>query len=118
MVRKKIMRLFLLVLFLGYYSSITLFTHTHIVSGVAIVHSHLSNPFSSKKTDNQQHSKDGFVLLQLLSHFSSTTPLSDFSIEVAQTELCCQLIQIEAEQLYNRIQQYANGLRGPPIKQS
>lgn len=118
MLRKKIMRLLLLALFLGYYGSITLFTHTHIVSGVAIVHSHLSNPFSSKKTDNQQHSADGFVLLQLLSHFSSTTPLLDFSIEEAQTEVSNHIAQRNDEQLYHRNQQYANGLRGPPLKYS
>jgi len=39
-------RCLLLFLFLGYYSSITFFTHSHIINGVTIVHSH---PFNSDK---------------------------------------------------------------------
>ncbi len=36
----KIMRWFLPVLFISYMAGITLFTHSHVVNGVTIVHSH------------------------------------------------------------------------------
>ena len=66
------MRYFLLLLFLGYYVSTTLFTHTHIVNGAVIVHSHPYIPFSGEKPANHQHSTNGFVLIHFLSHFAIT----------------------------------------------
>lgn len=39
----KFAKLTLLVLFVGYYSGISLFFHTHIVDGQAVVHSHFYN---------------------------------------------------------------------------
>ena len=59
--RKNIMKYFLLILFLGYFGSITLFSHTHIVDGVSITHSHPYNPFSNEDPSNHAHSKAEFV---------------------------------------------------------
>ena len=53
-----------LMLFVGYYSSISFFTHTHFIDKVLVVHSH---PFSS--SDNHQHSTSGFQLIHSISHF-------------------------------------------------
>jgi hypothetical protein len=68
---RKLLSLSILSIFLTYYASISFFSHTHIVDGVTIVHSH---PFQT-----QQHSGKDVVLLQLLSHFLSpgvAVPLS------------------------------------------
>jgi hypothetical protein len=59
-------RFLLLILFMGYYSSITLFYHAHLVNGEIIVHSH---PFSKTKQGPFQphsHSSAAYVLIQHL----------------------------------------------------
>ena len=52
------MRWFLPVLFISYMAGITLFTHSHVVNGVTIVHSH---PF--KKDSPHSHTTVEFQLI-------------------------------------------------------
>jgi hypothetical protein len=110
------MRYFLLILFLEYYASITSFTHTHIVNGVAIVHSHPYNPFSKDKPVNHQHSANGYVLIQLLSHFLTTVSFLAFTIEVYKTVLRKFILQKNDENFSNLTFLCSNGLRAPPFK--
>lgn len=63
----KIMRWFLPVLFISYMAGITLFTHSHVVNGVTIVHSH---PF--KKDSPHSHTTVEFQLIHLLNHVVTT----------------------------------------------
>lgn len=56
----------LLLLFVGFFVSISFFKHKHVIDGVLIVHSH---PFSS--TEHHTHSTDTASLIQQLSHFES-----------------------------------------------
>jgi len=109
------MRYFLLILFLGYYVSITSFTHTHIVNRVAIVHSHPYNPFSKNKPINHQHSENEFILIYFLSHFLTTVSFLAFSIEVYKTVLQKFILQKNNENLSNLIFLCSNGLRAPPL---
>jgi hypothetical protein len=113
--RKKIMRYFLLVLFLGYYVSISSFTHTHIVNGVAIVHSHPYNPFSGNKPFNHQHSTNEFFLIHFLSHFITTVSFFAFSIEVYKAVLRNYILQKNDDNFSNLYFFYSNGLRAPPL---
>ncbi|MBN2787947.1 MAG: hypothetical protein JXQ69_06435 [Paludibacteraceae bacterium] len=55
------MKYLLLVLFLGYYSSITLFQHVHLVEGHYIVHSHFYKS-ESQNTPVKKHSHPISVL--------------------------------------------------------
>ena len=55
------MKWFLPVLFISYMAGITLFTHSHVVNGVTIVHSH---PF--KKGSEHSHTTVEFQLLCIL----------------------------------------------------
>ena len=55
----------LLLLFVLYWCGITLFTHSHVVNGVVIVHSH---PFSSEHT----HTKGQFETIFFLSALQTT----------------------------------------------
>ncbi len=55
----------LLVLFLAYFASISFFTHSHVVDGLTVVHSH---PFSS---DSSDHSEEDLVLIAALSDYLS-----------------------------------------------
>ena len=113
--RKKIMRDFLLLLFLGYYVSISSFTHTHIVNGVAIVHSHPYNPFSKDKPVNHQHSANGFVFIHFLSHFLTTVLFLAFSFGIVKAVLRKYILQKNNENFANRICMCSNGLRAPPL---
>ena len=109
------MRYFLLILFLGYYASITSFTHTHILNGVAIVHSHPYNPFSKDKPVNHQHSANGFVLIHLLSHFFTTVLFLAFSIEVYKAVLRKYILHWNDENFSSLTFLCSNGLRAPPV---
>ena len=62
-----IMKWFLPVLFISYMAGITLFTHSHVVNGVTIVHSH---PF--KKGVEHSHTTVEFQLIHFLNHFQTT----------------------------------------------
>jgi len=70
---KKFLVYWLLSLFLGFYASITLFSHSHIINGVTIVHSHPFNKGTGDKPINHQHSEKEYSLIQFLSHFSTTS---------------------------------------------
>jgi len=109
------MRYFLLILFLGYYASISSFTHTHIVNGVAIVHSHPYNPFSKDKPVNHQHSANEFVLIHLLSHFLTTVSSLAFSIKIYKAVLRKYILQKNDDNFSNHVFLYSNGLRAPPL---
>lgn len=66
--------LLLPLLFAAYMAGITLFTHSHVVNGVTLVHSH---PF--KKSAQHSHSPEQYQLLDWLNHVAVTefllTPL-------------------------------------------
>ena len=61
-----IMKWLLPVLFISYMAGITLFTHSHVVNGVTIVHSH---PF--KKGAEHSHTTVEFQLIHFLNHFQT-----------------------------------------------
>ncbi len=67
---KKIIKIILPVIFIIYASSITFFTHTHVINGVTIVHSH---PFQSGDDGMPSHTHTGaeIQLIHTLSTFFS-----------------------------------------------
>ena len=64
--------LMLLILFLGYYGSITLFPHSHIVNGITIVHSHPYKQGNGSNSSNLPHTGKELLIIQVLSEFIST----------------------------------------------
>ncbi len=62
---RKILKTGLPLLFVAYIGCISLFTHSHVVNGVTIVHSH---PFN--KDSEHQHTSSEFELLHGLSHIA------------------------------------------------
>ncbi len=112
------MRYSLLMLFLGYYGSITLFPHAHhIENGVTIVHSHPFNSGSDKNPVNHQHTPNGYILIQLLSNFVSTVIFLGLLIEVSKIIISKYILPITDECLPNLFILYSNGLRAPPASQ-
>ena len=112
---KKI-RFFLLLLFLGYYGSITLFTHCHILNGVTIIHSHPFSSYTGNNPINHQHSANGYILIQLLSQFLTTVSFFAFSIEALKPVLRKTVLQKNDENFYNPAFLCSNGLRAPPLE--
>lgn len=71
---KEVLKIVLPALFITYASCITFFTHTHIVNGVTIVHSH---PYSSDDSGKPNHEHSGLEiqLIQTLSTFFVAGPI-------------------------------------------
>ncbi len=68
-----ILKLFLPLIFIAYLGGITLFTHSHVVNGVIIVHSH---PFKGEHQHTEVEWKLSFSFLLLLLPGSLFTPSS------------------------------------------
>jgi hypothetical protein len=109
------MRYFLLLLFLGYYGSITLFTHIHIANGVAIVHSHPFSDGTEKNPVKHQHTTKEFLLIQFLSNFLTTVLFLAFSIGVLKAVFKKYTLQKNEENLSTCFYISSNGLRAPPL---
>lgn len=69
----KFMRFFLPILFIFYVGGITLFTHTHVVNGVIIVHSH---PYKAEHTHTAQQAETIFFLSSLYTYGDIPQPLT------------------------------------------
>ena len=68
-----ILKFSLLVLFIGYYSNITLFYHAHIINGEVIIHSHFFKSDADTKTPfkNHSHPLSAFNLIYQLNKMNS-----------------------------------------------
>jgi hypothetical protein len=109
---KRIYAYALLFIFIGYYASITLFYHSHIVLGDTIVHSH---PF---KADNHgvplhSHSEQGFITIHLLASFSIAFILSYFSFKTI-APVAYEIILKTRQEAVNHTIHYLYSLRAPP----
>lgn len=106
-----------MILFLGYLGSITFFTHVHILdNGVIIVHSH---PFKSESDTipfNHQHSKNDFVIINLLTHFLTT--IFSVAVVIAAFNILLKkyIIQKNDKINANLLILSSIGLRAPPFK--
>lgn len=69
-IRLDVLRIVLLMIFSLYVSSITFFTHSHIVGGVTIVHSHFYTA-NDDGTPAHEHTGSQIQLIQTLSTFFS-----------------------------------------------
>lgn len=58
---------FLLIIFCGFFVSVTFFPHSHIVDGFTIVHSHPYKKLPGNSPAPHNHSKNALVLIQFLS---------------------------------------------------
>lgn len=64
-------KVLLLLVFIGYYSSLNLFYHAHLINGQVVYHSHPYKKYSQPKTGEKkspahQHNKDEFYFIQQL----------------------------------------------------
>jgi len=113
----KITRYFLLILFIGYYASITFFTHIHhIENGVVIVHSHPFRQGTGTNPVNHTHTPDGYLLLQFITTFLNTVIVTGTTWLLAR-ELYVNFRFSGREEIpiiTRRVDHH--GLRAPPLK--
>lgn len=97
----------LLLIFGCYYSSISFFSHTHIVGGTSLVHSHFGGNSEHDHTDAQ------YVVINILSNFQSEVATEFCHAECPfylVSEICTEYIESHH---VNEVQD-VNMLRGPP----
>ena len=97
----------LLLLFCCYYSGISLFSHTHIVHGSSIVHSHLGGG-----TDHD-HSESQYAVIDILSNFQSEGAVECCCAEVPFFFLSESYGGYDAPSFPDELHP-AHKLRGPP----
>jgi len=112
----KSLRYFLLFLFIGYFGSITLFFHSHIINGVTIVHSHPFNSDNGAGSTNVPHSEKQLLLIQLLSVFFTTVITVAFA-DVILRSLLYEIPVGNIEERYDFSCGYCTySLRAPPFE--
>lgn len=104
------MRYFLPILFVSYMTSITFFTHMHVVNGVTIVHSH---PF--KKGSEHNHSTIELLLIHFLSHLVADGAATLLTLSLFIPFLLCLLLRCAQRIHCNSPYHGVAALRAPPV---
>ena len=111
---QRFIKVILPIIFINYFICISFFTHTHIVNGVTIVHSH---PYQSDSRDNPGHEHTG-AELQLIQYLSTffTVAIIVFAVFMALVLTKCRLIVFFYNEIIPRQQnKFYPFLRPPPI---
>jgi hypothetical protein len=105
-------RYFFLILFLGFFASVTFFNHTHTIEGYTIVHSH---PFKKSPSGLPMHNHDanGFLLIHFLAVFTAVVIAALFMAKLFLLLLNRSGISHSAD-LFFQYYLNPNYLRGPP----
>lgn len=96
-----------MILFCCYYAGISMFSHTHIVNGSSIVHSHLGGDSGHDHSDSQ------YAVIDILSQFQSESAVDFCSVDTpffSSSELVTAYIPSSHP---NELQAVPT-LRGPP----
>jgi hypothetical protein len=91
-----------------------MFSHSHIINGVTIVHSHPFNKGTSDKPINHQHSEKEYSLIQLLSDFSTTPAVVLTGLSILLCLLQEMYINRREENHLNLSPKCSYSLRAPP----
>lgn len=103
----------MLLLFVGYYADVNFFSHSHIINGVTIVHSHLHNHHHHDTTGGGHTLTEITLIAQLANQFIATR-------ETPQTCLAAADILLQTlgtEQAAKAIPPHIScpSLRAPPV---
>ncbi|TCO93725.1 hypothetical protein EV202_10616 [Bacteroides heparinolyticus] len=105
---RTIMKWFLPLLFIAYLGGITLFTHSHVVNGVIISHSH---PFKGE----HEHSEAEVETIFFLSSFFSPSFTVSYATAPVLFVLLCVLSVLSTEHIKCRNSNKTISLRAPPF---
>jgi ABC-type microcin C transport system permease subunit YejB len=112
---KKFIGCLLLAIFIGFYASITIFTHSHILNGVTIVHSHPYSSGTSDKPLNHQHSEKGFALIQFLTSFTTAFIAVAFTLNIILSLLYQIIVNFNDNHFLDLSGNCTYSLRAPPL---
>ncbi|HIX26584.1 MAG TPA: hypothetical protein H9859_02950 [Candidatus Barnesiella excrementigallinarum] len=107
---RPIAKYFLPILFITYMGCISLFTHTHVVNGVTIVHSH---PYKSGA--EHEHTTAEFQLIHILSNVTTVEPSMWAFFAVVLFAYSCRLYNPHSAFRRTVEEWGAHGLRAPPV---
>ena len=100
--------MFLLLLFSCYYSSISMFSHAHIVNGTSVQHSHLGGGASHEHSDSQ------YALIEILSNFQAeSAPVFQQAVAhlyLSESDICTEYLAPSHLSDVSSV----HSLRGPP----
>lgn len=111
---RKITGYVLLIIFLGFYGSITLFSHTHhIENGIVIVHSH---PYrhSGHGEPLHSHTSNEIALLQFLAAFT-TTQAKQYAVSIISLPDAPAVFKNEISSVNYQSTRFTVLFRGPPV---
>ena len=111
---KKILSLFLLALYVSYYASTILFSHTHTISGATIVHSHI-HADSHHNSKSGGHTKYEITLIAQISHFEYINFSCDYIPVPTQFQIHDNKI-VEVNVYIASIHLQNLSLRAPPVQ--
>ena len=97
----------LMLIFCSYSAGISLFSHTHIINGASVVHSHLGGG------SNHEHTESQYTVIEILSHFQSEYAVSFHSVGVPFILLSESCTAYDAPSYMNEVHAVQT-LRGPP----
>ena len=112
----KTVGILLLICFLGYYGSITFFSHVHVVDGVTIVHSHPYKSVNGNSRPYSQHSNKELQVIQLLCDFFTTGAVLLFSAILFRSLLYRIPILTTEDNKCGRADFCTYSLRAPPLR--
>lgn len=98
------------ILFVSYIGCISLFTHTHVVNGVTIVHSHPYKPGAE-----HGHTTAEFQLIHTLSHITTSEPSTALLFSAVLFAFVCRLFYPFSRFVRMAAVWMAHGLRAPPV---
>lgn len=102
----------MLLLFVVYYVDIHFFTHTHIINGVTIVHSHIHDRHHHD-TDAGGHTISEITLISTLAHqFLTTGELYHAELEAAA--IIFYTLTFAQDVLVDSVHLFCPSLRAPP----
>jgi hypothetical protein len=110
---KKIVSLLFVALFMSFYANISLFTHTHVINGATIIHSHFHKE-THHDTQSGGHTEHSITLIAQTSHFDChdflcnyiLKPLPPLQKQIKIAEISHKVTSVHLQNL---------SLRAPPI---
>lgn len=101
----------LLLLFIEYVASVTMFTHSHIIDGDVVFHSHLYA--DSAEAPSHSHSTQQFKVIAQLSLYIALAATISFAVE----DPICRLLRTIISSYYATLQRcdLHFSLRAPPV---
>ena len=111
----KVIKYFLLLLFIGYYGSVTFFNHEHhIPNGSIIIHSHPFKKVADGTPVSHHHTSKELIVIQLLSVILTTTLFAAFAFSALKCVYRKVVLLTTENSFITRPFLYSWGLRAPP----